>query len=130
VRLLLDTHAFLWMLENPSRLSDSARAAIADGGNDLLLSIGSCWEMAIKHAAGRLSLPSSFAAFMESELRTNRIELLPITIAHLGRLHSMPKPREHRDPFDRLLAAQSLVEGVPVASGDGALEAYGISRIW
>src|SRR5579862_8981486 len=100
------------MLEDPPRLGPRARAAIVDGANDLLLSIGSCWEMAIKHAAGRLPMAAPFGAFVEAELRTNRIGLLPISIAHLDRLAALPKhPREHRDPFDRLLVSQALAEG-------------------
>lgn len=131
MRLLLDTHAFLWLLQDQPRLGGSARAAVVDGANELFLSIASCWEMAIKHTAGKLTLPAPFSVFMESQLMTNRICLLPISIAHLGRLGTFAKhPREHRDPFDRLLVAQALEEMMPVVSGDSALDEYGVQRVW
>ena len=131
MRLLLDTHAFLWMLHDPARLGQSAHAALTDGSNELLLSIGSCWEMSIKNAAGKLTLPAPFVEFIHAELKTNRIGLLPISLAHLGRLGTFPKHlREHRDPFDRLLVAQALEEKIPLASGDAVLDAYGVERIW
>jgi PIN domain nuclease of toxin-antitoxin system len=129
VRLLLDTHAFLWMLQDPERLGASAAAALVDGDNELLLSIGSCWEMAIKHAAGRLTLPSPYLEFMETQLAKNRIGVLPISLGHLGRLGTLAK-RDHRDPFDRLLAAQALADGLSVVSRDGAFDGYGVHRVW
>src|SRR5262245_26029988 len=98
------------MLQDPPRLGEAARAALQNGDNELLLGAGSCWELAIKHAAGRLSLPAPYLPFMESQLALNRISLLPVSLAHLGHLGSLPR-RDHRDPFDRLLAAQALAEG-------------------
>ena len=131
MRLLLDTHAFLWILQDPTRLGDSARSALIDGANELLLSVGSCWEMSIKHAAGKLALPAPFVQFIEAELKANRIDLLPISIAHLGRMCTLPKhPRDHRDPFDRLLVAQALAESIALVSGDATLDAYGAQRVW
>jgi PIN domain nuclease of toxin-antitoxin system len=131
LRLLLDTHAFLWMIQDPARLSDTARAALSRGDNELMLSVASCWEMAIKHAAGRLQFPGPFAQFIESQSAANRIDLLPISMAHLDSLVALPKPGgDHRDPFDRLLIAQALAERIPLVSGDGAMDAYGVARPW
>src|SRR5437016_8486371 len=111
------------MIGDPSRLGVRARAALADGENELFLGIGSCWEMAIKHAAARLTLPAPFTPFMERELAANRISLLPISIAHLGRLNALPKhPRGHKDPFDRLLVAQALAEQTALVSNDELLD--------
>lgn len=131
MRLLLDTHTFLWLVQDEPRLGNAARAAIVDGANELLLSMASCWEMAIKHAAGKLALPSPLAVFIEAALKTDRIGLLAISVTHVGRLGSLPRhPQDHRDPFDRLLVAQALAEGVPLLSRDERLDVYGVKRIW
>ncbi len=98
------------------------------GQNDLLVSAGSCWEIAIKCGLGKLSLGSPFEQFLWPQLRANNIEVLPISADHLNRVGTLP--HHHRDPFDRLLGAQAIVEGVPVLSGDTAVDASGIERIW
>ncbi|HVU63453.1 MAG TPA: type II toxin-antitoxin system VapC family toxin [Phycisphaerales bacterium] len=81
--------------------------------------------------AGRLQFPGPFAQFIESQSAANRIDLLPISMAHLDSLVALPKPGgDHRDPFDRLLIAQALAERIPLVSGDGAMDAYGVARLW
>jgi PIN domain nuclease of toxin-antitoxin system len=96
--------------------------------SELLLSIGSCWELAIKHSLGKLELRRPFEEFLPSALAKNAIELLPITLSHLSAVVQLPF--HHRDPFDRLLVAQAQVEKIPLVSADGAIDAYGVVRIW
>jgi PIN domain nuclease of toxin-antitoxin system len=128
VRALLDTNAFLWFIEGQARLSTEARRLIEEVDNDMLVSTGSLWEIAIKVSIGKLELTEPFRDLMPRELQHNFITLLPASLDHLACLVELPF--HHRDPFDRLLAAQVLVEGVPLISPDLALDAYGVERIW
>ena len=128
MRLLLDAQALLWFLWDHPRLSTAARASIADPDNDLMLSIGSCCEIAIKVSLGKLKLAQSYRSFLESAMAAHQIELLPINLEHTSILAELPF--HHRDPFDRLLAAQALVEQISVVSVDAALDAYGVQRVW
>lgn len=129
MRLLLDTHAFLWFIAGSSELSDTARPLIEDPGNAPLLSVASLWEMAIKISLGRLSLGQSFEVLIPQQLALNGVDLLPIDFEHTAAVASLPYHR-HRDPFDRLLVAQAMVEGLPIVSRDAAFDAYGIQRLW
>lgn len=126
--LLLDTHAFLWFVAGDERLPPAARAHIEDGANRVWLSTASLWELAIKLSLGRLSLAQPFEEFVYTQLRVNSIELLHISVEHLSALTQLPF--HHRDPFDRLLIAQTRVEGIPLVSGDSAFDAYDVRRIW
>jgi PIN domain nuclease of toxin-antitoxin system len=128
VRILLDTHAFLWFVLNDAQLSAPARVRIVDPANDVLLSPASYWEIAIKISLGKYQLPQSFQTFMTEQIEQNALEILPITPAHAEVVASLPF--HHRDPFDRLLIAQAIVEQVPIVSADVALDAYPINRIW
>jgi len=128
VRLLLDSHAFLWFILGDQRLSDRARLAIAAADTDVLISPATLWEMAIKVRLGKYTLPGPFGPFMETQLSSNRIRLLPIEVRHTAILASMPF--HHRDPFDRLIVAQALAESIGVVSVDAMLDAYGVSRLW
>lgn len=128
MRFLLDTQAFLWFVWDHPSLSERARALMADPGSDLLLSAGSLWEIAIKSSLGKLVLATHFEPFATRALAQNDILLLPLSLPHLGRVAALPF--HHRDPFDRLLAAQALVEDLPLISVDGVFEAYGVERIW
>jgi len=128
MKLLLDTHAFLWFLEDDARLSASARTLIADGDNDIYLSIGSLWEMAIKISLGKLSISQPFESFIPEQLAINRIDLLHIAVEHAARLTALPF--HHRDPFDRLLIAQALTADMPIVGADVAFDAYGVRRLW
>src|SRR5437764_238371 len=114
MRVLLDTHTFLWHLWNRPERSESCRSMIADLGNELLLSTASCWEMAIKQSTGKLGIDMPFDLFLESALHDNDLTLLPIASGHLGLVAALPF--HHRDPFDRLLVAQALFEQVPLLS--------------
>ncbi len=125
---LLDTQAFLFASYEPSRLSPAAQAAIADTSAERLLSDVSCWEMATKLAIGKLGVPGDLRDFIEKQCWLLALRPLAITREHTLRVASLPL--HHRDPFDRLLVAQALIEGVPLISNDYALDAYGITRIW
>ena len=128
MKLLLDSHAFLWFVAGDERLSPLARAAIEDSSNDRFLSVASVWEMAIKHSQGRLRLSPGFGEFIAGETRRNSIELAAIELAHA--LVVAEFPFHHRDPFDRLLAAQCTIERLVLVSGDAVMDSYGIERIW
>jgi PIN domain nuclease of toxin-antitoxin system len=128
VRVLLDTHAFLWHLADSAERSEACKDIMADSHNELLLSMGSCWEMAIKQSLGKLGLSLPFGEFLTTALQQNRIDVLPIKTAHLDFVASLQF--HHRDPFDRLLVAQALFEGVPLLSCDARLDAYAAKRIW
>lgn len=128
MRLLLDSHAFLWFILGDQRLSDRARLAIATADTDVLISPATIWEMAIKVRLGKYILPGPFGPFMEMQLASNRIRLLSIEVRHAALLESMPF--HHRDPFDRLIVAQALAESIEVVSVDAMFDAYGVSRLW
>jgi len=128
MRLLLDTHAFLWFIVADSSLSSRAKALIEDPNNDILLSVGSLWEMAIKVSLGKLTISQPFNTFMTQQLSLNAISLLNISVDHTAAVATLPF--HHRDPFDRLLAAQAMVEQLPLVSVDTVFDAYGVNRMW
>jgi PIN domain nuclease of toxin-antitoxin system len=128
MRFLIDTHTFIWYVQNSDRLTTSATAIINNGRNEILLSTASIWEMAIKQSTGKLNLGLPYANFINEQMRINNIGLLQIEVAHLDVVASLPF--HHRDPFDRLLIAQVLVEQIPIVSIDPAFDAYSIQRIW
>lgn len=122
--VLLDTHALIWSLEDSERLSQAARAVIEDVGNVVLASATSGWEITIKKALGRLAAPDDLEAAIEAAGFTKR----SITFADTNRLGSLPP--HHRDPFDRMLVAQALVDGVPIVTVDPQIARYPIQTIW
>jgi len=128
VTLLLDTHAFLWFGQDDPLLSATAKALIEDAGNHKLLSVGSCWEIAIKAGLGKLKLGEPCATYIPAALSRTGFDLLPILLAHATAVESLPL--HHRDPFDRLLVAQAIIEAIPVVSVDAALDPYGVRRMW
>ncbi len=110
MRLLLDTHAFLWFLANDRSLSSTALQAIANPQNDIFVSTASAWEIAIKGSSGKLTLSRPFASIFPQQLVQNNLDLLPIEISHLAGLFALPSI--HRDPFDRLrLSRRPLLRG-------------------
>jgi PIN domain nuclease of toxin-antitoxin system len=125
---LLDTHTFLWFINDDDALSVTAKDLIEDADNEIYLSIASVWEMAIKVSLDRLDLPTPFADFVDEQLLENSFTLLPINMTHAGIIASLPF--HHRDPFDRLIIAQSQVEDFPVIGKDEIFEDYGIKRHW
>ena len=126
-RLLLDTNAFLYFINNDSALSETAKNLLESEVN-LLISAASLWEIAIKFSIGKLTLPDSFGNFIPSQIQQNDIEILPVTLPHLEKVSVLPF--HHKDPFDRLIIAQSMVEDLPVISSDAAFDSYKIERIW
>jgi PIN domain nuclease of toxin-antitoxin system len=125
VRLLLDSHTFLWWVSNAPALKKRARTLIADTRNGCYLSHASAWEMAIEASLGKLTLPSTVEQFVMDQCAINGFRLLPVTLAHIGLVEQLPF--HHRDPFDRLLVAQARIEGMTLVSRDPTLKAYGIS---
>jgi PIN domain nuclease of toxin-antitoxin system len=128
VRLLLDTHALLWFLLDDPQLSAAAKALIIDSANDIEISPASYWEIAIKISIGKYYLPESLEDFFERELATNAFRILAIEPRHVVPLTSLPF--YHRDPFDRLLVAQAIVESIPIVSSDPVLDNYPVTRLW
>lgn len=128
MNLLLDTHAFLWFMEGSQRISQRARAQIEAADGVRALSVASAWEMAIKSSLGKLELAKPLGELLPPLLADAGIELLPIEIADLARVATLPF--HHRDPFDRLLAAQALERGLTIVSVDEAFDHYGVSRLW
>ena len=128
MRLLLDTHAFLWWIEDAPALSRKARAAIADPQNQILLSLASSWEMAIKLSLGRLKLPDVIERFIPDQLAANGFSQLQIDFRHVAKVAALAF--HHRDPFDRLLAAQAIEEDLPIITSDRVFRKYGVKRIW
>lgn len=126
--LLLDTHAMLWFFWDDKQLSAKARTLIEDANNRKLVSLATCWEIAIKAGLGKLDLGESSQSFLPREIARNNFELLPIRLSHVTSVEALPW--HHRDPFDRLLIAQSMVEGLPLVSGDVIFDQYGLSRLW
>jgi PIN domain nuclease of toxin-antitoxin system len=126
VTLLLDTHAFLWFCQDDPLLSTTAKTLIEDLGNRKLLSIASCWEIAIKAGLGKLKLGEPSATYIPAALSRTGFELLPISLVHATAVETLPF--HHRDPFDRLLAVQTRIEAIAIVSADAALDAYGVSR--
>jgi PIN domain nuclease of toxin-antitoxin system len=128
MRLLLDTHAWLWFVLGDKSLSTKARSLVEDPGNDKFLSPASFWETAIKISIGKYSLPMPYDQFIQHAITGQGFLLLPVLPAHTAALIALPF--HHRDPFDRLLVAQSLTEPIPLVSVDATLDAYGIQRVW
>jgi PIN domain nuclease of toxin-antitoxin system len=128
VRLLLDTHAFLWFVLADPRLVRTALDRILDPAWEKLVSPASYWEIAIKISLGKYALNEPYEAFMQRGIFGNGFHILPIEPKHTAALTTLPF--HHRDPFDRLLVAQALVGQVPVLSADAALDGYGVTRLW
>jgi PIN domain nuclease of toxin-antitoxin system len=128
VKLLLDTHAFLWWVNDAPELSVRARKAIANAEALVYLSAASVWEMAIKASLGKLELETSVEQFVTRHMALNGFKLLDISFRHLARVESLP--RFHGDPFDRLLIVQAQLEGLALVSRDAAFGQYELPRLW
>ncbi len=130
MNLLLDTHSLIWYALDDPRMSVTARALIKDPDNEIMISPASYWEIAIKVSIGKLDLKQSYEDFLDICLGPSGFRVLPIEPAHTIRLAALPFPSGHKDPFDRLLIAQAMVEGIPIVSIDVAFDPYPITRIW
>ena len=128
MNLLLDTHAFLWFIDGIAKLSPHARELIEDQANAKVVSAASLWEMAIKISLGRLRLAKPFEELIPRQMELNGFGLLPFRISHIARV--IPLPFHHRDPFDRIIVAQCLAEGLSLVSLDPAFDKYSVRRLW
>lgn len=128
MRLLADTHAMLWWLRDDPRLSRRARAILGDGGNELLWSIASSWEIAVKTGTGKLELGRPIHHLFAELVSEQGVIVLPISHEHCARLAELPL--HHRDPFDRMLVAQARHQGVPILTADPKLAAYDVELLW
>jgi PIN domain nuclease of toxin-antitoxin system len=126
--LLLDTHAFLWFCQDDPALSQPAKAHIENPSNRKLLSVASCWEIAIKAGLKKLSLGEPSSSYLPAALSRTGFELLAITLEHATTVENLPP--HHKDPFDRLLVAQAKVENIPVVSADAVFDSYLVTRLW
>ena len=131
---LLDTHAFLWWIGPYERLSAKAHQAVL--GGDVFVSVVNIWELAIKSKIGSLRIADDFRTRINAELAANDFQVLPVELEHTLAVHELPDHPEHKhhpehkDPFDRLLAAQALVEKLPLVSRDRVFDDYGVERLW
>ncbi len=128
MNLLLDTHAFLWFLANDPMLSGTAKGLIEDAANRKFVSTATCWEIAIKVGLKKLDLGEPATTFLPREIAANHFDLLGIELRHATFVETLPQ--HHRDPFDRLLVAQSMVEAFPIVGVDNAFDMYGVVRLW
>ncbi len=128
MKALLDTHAFLWWISDDPRLSEKAREIVADGRNELFFSAASGWEISIKAGLGRLEVPEDLQRFISDQLSRNAIQVLPIYLSHA--VHTGSLPVHHRDPFDRILVSQAILEQIPLLSADPQFSHYPVEVVW
>mgnify|MGYP000861044803 CR=1 FL=1 len=128
MRLLLDTHTFLWWDSQPNKLPAKVLALCEDTKNEIFLSVASIWEMQIKHQLGKLELHLPLDRLVSEQVQKNAIQILPIQTTHVLGISALPNA--HKDPFDRLLIAQANVEKMVFLSGDGVFDQYPVQIIW
>jgi len=128
MKVLLDTHAFLWLITGDDRLSENARQTFLNTENSLFFSAASLWEICIKKSLGKISLKDGWFQTIQAEMETNTIQWLPIEMTHCAEVTELPF--HHRDPFDRMLIAQAIVEEMTLLSRDSPLSNYAIELIW
>ena len=126
--VLLDTHTFLWFVWDDPQLSTLAKTTIQDPANRPLVSVATCWEIAIKVGIGKLRLGEPATTFLPREIAANRLTLLGIELAHAMFVETLP--HHHKDPFDRMLIAQAVIEKMPIVSADAVFDQYGVTRLW
>jgi PIN domain nuclease of toxin-antitoxin system len=127
MKLLLDTHIFIWWADQPERLSPSALSALEDEANELLLSVASVWEMQIKFQLGKLKLSLPLKELLRTQQATNDLTVWPVELPHVLALDALPF--HHKDPFDRLLIAQSIEEDLTLVTADSQFSAYSVKLL-
>jgi PIN domain nuclease of toxin-antitoxin system len=127
MRLLLDTHVFIWWADDPEKLSPAALAALEDEANELLLSVASVWEMQIKIQLGKLKLGLPLKELIKNQQETNNLTVSPVALPHVLALEALPF--HHKDPFDRLLIAQSIEEDLTLVTADSQFSAYSVKLL-
>jgi PIN domain nuclease of toxin-antitoxin system len=128
VRVLLDAHVFIWWVLDMPNLSDASREILGDGGNEVLFSAASGYEIAFKADQGRLALPEPPSEYVRSRLAAYGFESLDVELSHALRAATLP--RIHGDPFDRMLVAQAQIEGLPILTADPVIGRYDVETIW
>jgi PIN domain nuclease of toxin-antitoxin system len=128
MKVLLDTHCFLWLVTGDDRLSETARVIFLNPDNRLFFSAASFWEICVKKNLGKIVLQNGWLETIQNEMTVNTIEYLQIEIPHCFKVTELPF--HHRDPFDRMLVAQAMVEDMQLLSSDSRLSAYAVTRIW
>ncbi len=128
MKLLLDTHAFLWWVGANRELSRRARSAISSGRNECFVSVASGWEIAIKVSLGTLKIEGTLDRFLPEQLAANAFQALPIDLKHCARAAALPF--HHRDPIDRMLVAQALEDELAVVTADPVFARYGVKKVW
>lgn len=128
MKILIDTCTFLWFIENNPSLSSTALNLIEDGANEILLSIISVWEIAIKSSIGKLAITYPIDKFIETQLKTNDIKLLNISLEEVCFVASLPF--HHKDPFDRLIISQAVINNLPIITADSIFDSYPIKKFW
>jgi PIN domain nuclease of toxin-antitoxin system len=128
MKVLVDTHTFIWALLHDHRLTSKAKQILTSNEHELVFSLVSLWEVAIKIKTGKLNTIGSSVAYISDEMNAYGMQLLPIRYEHILQLESLP--HHHSDPFDRLLIAQAITESLPILSGDRAFANYGIKLVW
>jgi PIN domain nuclease of toxin-antitoxin system len=128
MKVLVDTHTFLWAFLHDHRLTSKAKQILRSDEHELVFSLVSLWEIAIKIKTGKLNTIGSSVAYIRDEMNAYGMELLPIRYEHILQLESLP--HHHSDPFDRLLIAQAITESLPILTGDKAFKDYGVKLIW
>lgn len=128
MQALLDTHTFLWWILDDDRLSTTVRGIIQNSENVVYFSAASAWEIAIKAQLGKLILPAAVESFIPEQLQKNDFTSLPINLSHALLVASIPAL--HKDPFDRMLVVQSIVERIPILTADSLVTQYPVTAIW
>lgn len=128
MRVLVDTHVFLWDLLEDRRSSRKAKQVLSSDEHELVFSLVSLWEIAIKMKIGKLNTIGSSVAYIRDEMNAYGMELLPIRYEHILQLEALP--HHHNDPFDRLLIAQAVTESLQILTGDAAFQQYGVKLVW
>ncbi len=131
MKLLLDTHTFLWHADGDPRMSATATALLMDPANDLFLSMASVWEIAIKVGLKKLTLSAPYVTFMTRAITGYGLTAFPMTLDDCVAYEQLPLPsKQYRDPFDRMIVVHALRNGLSVVGVDGAFDAYGVTRLW
>ncbi len=128
MKLLLDTHAFLWLNTDPTRVGEAALAACQDQANSLHLSLASLWEVQIKHQLGKLELTVPWPRMLHTQQQANGLQTLTVSLRHIQGLQQLPM--HHRDPFDRMLIAQAQIEDMTLITADAAIANYDVPTLW
>lgn len=128
MKVLIDTHVFIWWTSDQTNLSPYVSNLLTDANTKAILSIASIWEMQIKSSLGKLTFKTALQELIEDEVKRNQIKLLPIDLSHIYALSNLPN--HHKDPFDRLLIAQAINEGLTIVSIDEKFDSYNVERLW